>query len=623
MIAYTGIETISNMAEEARDETQHVPRAIKAVVLAVFAIYAALPMVALSALPVHQAAPTAATRRCSARARRKAASPATRCSGSSSTCTSARCSRPARSTSACSPRRSCSSPPTPASSAPRGWSTRWACTARCPTASAACIRASRTPWIGILLFGGVACLTIIPGQGRIPRQHVRVRGDAVVHDRAPVGDPPARQGARPAAPLPRARARSASPGASCRCSRCSASSAPASRSSSSRSCTSTSPLAGVVWLALGMVVYVVYRRQQGLDLRTTTQGAAPRAPAGLRGVRLPHRARADLRRATSARARSARAAKLIGEDGVVYAVFVLPVPSQLSLDAGLEEEEAQGRSVLESARIQARRAGHQDPHRADPHAQPRRGARRGGRTRRRRRHLLVDDPRARRRAADRPDRRLPARKRPCRVIIETENRDDRARGERERRRRCRPEGDHRWERWAPARSRRRAAARRAPVAGARRAGRARDASPSRRCSSTRSSTSRPVQSLGVVYLLRGASSCRCSGGSPSASRRRVLSAAAFNFFHLPPVGRFTLADERDWVGARGVRRRRGRRRARRRARARARARGRRSAAARPTSPRELAQLLLGAERLAGRAARRPPQRLAAGARRAVGRDRAR
>ena len=52
-----------------------------------------------------------------------------------------------------------------------------------------------------------------------------------------------------------------------------------------------------------------------------------------------------------------RAAKLIGEEGVVYAIFVLPVPSQLSLEAGLEEEEAQGRSVLESARIQARRAG--------------------------------------------------------------------------------------------------------------------------------------------------------------------------------------------------------------------------------------------------------------------------
>src|SRR5207302_5682164 len=42
---------------------------------------------------------------------------------------------------------------------------------------------------------------------------------------------------------------------------------------------------------------------------------------------------------------------------LVYAIFVLPVPSQLSLESGLAEEEAQGRSVLESARIQARRAG--------------------------------------------------------------------------------------------------------------------------------------------------------------------------------------------------------------------------------------------------------------------------
>src|SRR3954471_21605412 len=52
MIAYTGIETISNMAEEAKDETKTIPAAIKRVVIAVFAIYAFLPMVALSALPV-------------------------------------------------------------------------------------------------------------------------------------------------------------------------------------------------------------------------------------------------------------------------------------------------------------------------------------------------------------------------------------------------------------------------------------------------------------------------------------------------------------------------------------------------------------------------------------------
>ena len=54
MIAYTGIETISNMAEEAKDETKTIPAAIKRVVVAVFAIYALLPAIALSALPVMQ-----------------------------------------------------------------------------------------------------------------------------------------------------------------------------------------------------------------------------------------------------------------------------------------------------------------------------------------------------------------------------------------------------------------------------------------------------------------------------------------------------------------------------------------------------------------------------------------
>jgi APA family basic amino acid/polyamine antiporter len=52
MIAYTGIETISNMAEEARDERTTIPAAINRVRIAVYAIYFTLPAVALSALPV-------------------------------------------------------------------------------------------------------------------------------------------------------------------------------------------------------------------------------------------------------------------------------------------------------------------------------------------------------------------------------------------------------------------------------------------------------------------------------------------------------------------------------------------------------------------------------------------
>src|SRR5205809_5206813 len=54
MIAYTGIETVSNLAEEARDPPRDIPRSITWVAGAVFAIYFTLPMIALSALPVHR-----------------------------------------------------------------------------------------------------------------------------------------------------------------------------------------------------------------------------------------------------------------------------------------------------------------------------------------------------------------------------------------------------------------------------------------------------------------------------------------------------------------------------------------------------------------------------------------
>jgi len=56
MIAYTGIETVSNLAEEARDPPRDIPRSISWVAGAVFAIYFTLPMIALSALPVHKTA---------------------------------------------------------------------------------------------------------------------------------------------------------------------------------------------------------------------------------------------------------------------------------------------------------------------------------------------------------------------------------------------------------------------------------------------------------------------------------------------------------------------------------------------------------------------------------------
>src|SRR5207249_101430 len=52
MIAYTGIETVSNLSEEARDPIRTIPRSILMVAIAVFAIYFTLPLIALSAMPV-------------------------------------------------------------------------------------------------------------------------------------------------------------------------------------------------------------------------------------------------------------------------------------------------------------------------------------------------------------------------------------------------------------------------------------------------------------------------------------------------------------------------------------------------------------------------------------------
>jgi APA family basic amino acid/polyamine antiporter len=354
MIAYTGIETISNMAEEARDETKTVPRAIKFVVLAVFAIYAALPMVALSALPVHKAADGKYTTLLGTSDEKGgfAGDPVLgivkhlHLGG--------------------------------LQSAGEIYVGLLAATILFIATNAGIIGASRliysmglhrqvpdrlsrlhprfsTPWIGILLFGAVACLTMIPGKAEFlgnlyafgAMLSFTIAHASVIRLRIKEPDKP-----RPYR-------------------------GPGTLKIAGRELplfavfgifgTGIAFLTvtlihlsvaaiGVFWIAVGMVLYILYRRNQGLDLRTTAHVTRPQRPVDF--------AEFDYRTALvpifggdiSASALGA-AAKLIGEDGVVYAVFVLPVPSQLSLDSGLEAEEAQGRSVLESARIKARRAG--------------------------------------------------------------------------------------------------------------------------------------------------------------------------------------------------------------------------------------------------------------------------
>ena len=113
---------------------------------------------------------------------------------------------------------------------------------------------------------------------------------------------------------------------------------------------------GIPWMVIGMAGYFLYRRRQGLDPWRSYKIERPERPPDFEELEYRTALVPIFGDDVSAEALHG-AAKLIGEDGVVYAVFVLPVPSQLSLESGLEEEEAHGRSVLESARIQARRAG--------------------------------------------------------------------------------------------------------------------------------------------------------------------------------------------------------------------------------------------------------------------------
>jgi basic amino acid/polyamine antiporter, APA family len=110
---------------------------------------------------------------------------------------------------------------------------------------------------------------------------------------------------------------------------------------------------GVAWMVLGLAGYFLYRRRQGLDPRREYRLPRKAAPAGF--TELAYRSALVPIFGTDVNARALRkAARLAGEDAAVHAVYVIEVPPQLSLDAGMDREEELGRNVLEAARIGAR-----------------------------------------------------------------------------------------------------------------------------------------------------------------------------------------------------------------------------------------------------------------------------
>ena len=105
---------------------------------------------------------------------------------------------------------------------------------------------------------------------------------------------------------------------------------------------------GTGWMAVGLVGYLLYRRSQGLDLTSRHKIERRERPAFF--VELEYHSAIVPIFGTDVDASALRAAaKLVGEGATVEAIYILRVPNQLSLDAGLEEEERLGLSVLESA----------------------------------------------------------------------------------------------------------------------------------------------------------------------------------------------------------------------------------------------------------------------------------
>jgi APA family basic amino acid/polyamine antiporter len=349
MVAYTGIETVSNMAEEAKDPGHDIPKAVNLVLLAVLGVYAGISVVALSALPVVQHAGHYSTALGTTYENDPVLGIVSRLGLHGTVLTIARdyvgvlaatilfiatnagligISR-------------------------LSWSL--AEHRQLPSLFSRLHPTFRTPWFTIVFFSILAGLLILPGETnllgnlysfgamlsftiahvavialriKLPDQerpyrmpwNVRIRGHSI--------------------PLTAVLGAVGTFAAWC---------AVVVLHPEARTI-------GIPWMVGGMAGYFYYRKRQGLDPLAQYRMVRPSRPPEFKAI--------DYRTAlvpifgedVSASALSS-AAKLIGQEGVVYAIFVLSVPSQLSLDAGLEDEEAQGRSVLESARVKARRTG--------------------------------------------------------------------------------------------------------------------------------------------------------------------------------------------------------------------------------------------------------------------------
>jgi APA family basic amino acid/polyamine antiporter len=361
-VAYTGIETISNMAGEARDESKTIPAAIKRVMIAVFAIYFTLPWVALSALPVE-------------------------CDGG--TCTTLLGVSKEDGGYASDPILGIVSNMGlgPLQGAAEAYVAVLAVTILVAATNAGVLGVSRlvysmgihrqmpdnlrrlhphfrTPYTGILVFSALACVALLPGQAEFlgaiyafgAMLSFSMAHLALIRLRAK----------RPEVPRPyRSPGRLVVRGHDL---------PPFAVLGLAGTVLSffvisvldlTVAAAGGGWLVLGVLVYVAYRRRQGLDLVSTHKVAIPEPV-------VDHEAEYDsvlvplVDGAYDERVMATAMKLAAGKRRGIHVLALVTVPNALAIDATLPEEESAADSAIEQARIQGGRrvSGHKEKIRA-------------------------------------------------------------------------------------------------------------------------------------------------------------------------------------------------------------------------------------------------------------------
>jgi basic amino acid/polyamine antiporter, APA family len=350
MLAYTGIETVSNMAEEAKDPGEQVPRAVNHVLIAVIGLYVGISIIAMSALPVTQNAHGHYT---TALGTTYQGDPilgivsALHLHGTMETIA-------------------------------RYYIGALAATILLIATNAGMIGISRlswslaehrqlpgifsrlhpryrTPWFTIAFFSSIAIVLIIPGQitflgnlysfGAMLSFTIAHIAIVALRLKDPLRDRPYRAPWNipiRGKPVPMTAVLGAiGTGAAF---------------VSVVALHTEARTVGVGWMVLGTIGYFVYRRRQGLDPKKQYRISHPERPAGFAEVTYRSAVVPILGTSVDNEA-MARAAKLSGPDAAVEAIYVLKVPDQLPLDAEMPVQEREARAVLEVARLQAKAAG--------------------------------------------------------------------------------------------------------------------------------------------------------------------------------------------------------------------------------------------------------------------------